>query len=156
MDGARKSNPALQQTCSQSSRFRVVRVFGQYGWLISPGGVGRRAWLCAPAGCAGRRSSAWVCHRVVPGECDFLPGGIRSQPAGVGSSSRRQRSGGIGVASSQSGESLKNPYGSILYVISAEVFGSTRTGFRATSNKILHELPSEPAQALGDGTASRG
>ena len=32
---------------------------------------------------------------------------------------------GIGVASSQSGESFKSPYGSILHVISAEFFGST-------------------------------
>src|ERR1022692_2305498 len=99
------------------------------GWLISPGGVGRRAWFCAPAGCAGRRSSAWVCHRVVPGECDFLPGGIRSQPAGVGSSSRRQRSGGIGVASSQSGESFKSPCGSIFHLTSAEFFGRTGSAY---------------------------
>jgi hypothetical protein len=44
---------------------------------------------------------------------------------GVGSSSRRQRSGGIGVESSQSGESFKTPYGSIFHFISAEFFGST-------------------------------
>jgi hypothetical protein len=37
MDGARKSNPALQQTCSQSFRFRVVRVFGHYA--VEPGAV---------------------------------------------------------------------------------------------------------------------
>jgi hypothetical protein len=31
MGGAGESHPPLQQTCSQPFRFRVVRVFGQYG-----------------------------------------------------------------------------------------------------------------------------
>src|ERR1039457_2202336 len=61
-----------------------------------------------------------------------------------GSSSRRQRSGAIGVESSQSGESLKNPYGSILHVISAEFFGSTGSASGRLGVKICRGLGRNP------------